>query len=53
MLKLIEEGNAKNLNLQITADTMNKAWLLAKQSGAALKPNADLKVGWELDVWVA
>ncbi len=45
MLKLIEEGKANNFDLQVAAGNMDKAWLLAKQSGAALKPNADLSMG--------
>jgi len=45
MLNLIEEGKAKNIDLQIAAGNMDKAWLLAKQSGAALKPTADLSLG--------
>jgi NodT family efflux transporter outer membrane factor (OMF) lipoprotein len=45
MLKLIEEGKANNIDLQVAAGNMNKAWLLAKQSGAALKPSADLSLG--------
>ena len=42
LLKLIEEGKANNIDLQVAAGNMDKAWLLAKQSGAALKPIADL-----------
>jgi len=45
MLKLIEEGKANNIDLQVAAGNMDKAWLLAKQSGAALKPTADLSLG--------
>jgi len=45
LLKLIEEGNANNSDLQIAAGNMDKAWLLAKQSGTALKPTADLSLG--------
>lgn len=45
MLKLIEEGKANNLNLQVTAGNMDKAWLLAEKSGAALKPTANLSLG--------
>lgn len=45
MLKLIEEGKANNLDLQVAAGNMNKAWLMAEQSGAALKPTADLSLG--------
>ncbi len=45
MLKLIAEGKANNLDLQAAAGNMDKAWLLAKQSGAALKPTADLSLG--------
>lgn len=41
MLKLIAEGKANNFDLQVAAGNMDKAWLLAKQSGAALKPNVD------------
>jgi NodT family efflux transporter outer membrane factor (OMF) lipoprotein len=45
MLKLIEEAKSNNINLQVAAGNMDKAWLLAKQSGAALKPTADLSLG--------
>ena len=45
LLKLIEEGKANNIDLQVAAGNMDKAWLLAKQSGAALKPIADLSLG--------
>ncbi|MCF6210685.1 MAG: efflux transporter outer membrane subunit [Gammaproteobacteria bacterium] len=45
MLKLIAEGKANNINLRVAAGNMDKAWLLAKQSGAALKPTADLSLG--------
>jgi NodT family efflux transporter outer membrane factor (OMF) lipoprotein len=45
MLKLIKEGKANNLDLKLAAGNMDKAWLLAKQSGAALKPSADLSLG--------
>lgn len=45
MLKLIAEGKANNLDLRAAAGNMDKAWLLAKQSGAALKPTADLSLG--------
>ena len=45
MLKLIKEGKANNIDLQIAAGNMDKAWLLARQSGAALKPTADLSLG--------
>ncbi|MEE9354247.1 MAG: efflux transporter outer membrane subunit [Methylococcaceae bacterium] len=45
MLKLIAEGKANNFDLQVAAGNMDKAWLLAKQSGAALKPNVDLSLG--------
>lgn len=45
MLKLIKEGKTNNIDLQVAAGNMDKAWLLAKQSGAALKPTADLSLG--------
>ena len=45
MLKLIEEGKANNLDLQVAAGNMDRAWLLAEQSGATLKPTADLSLG--------
>lgn len=45
LLNLIEEGKANNSDLQIAAGNMDKAWLLAKQSGTALKPTADLSLG--------
>ena len=44
LLKLIEEGITNNSDLQVTAGNMDKAWLLAKQSGSALKPTADLSL---------
>ena len=47
MLQLIAEGKANNNDLQIAAGNMNKAWLLAEQSGAALKPTVDLTLGRE------
>jgi NodT family efflux transporter outer membrane factor (OMF) lipoprotein len=45
MLKLIREGKENNIDLQIAAGNMDKAWLLAKQSGASLKPTADFSMG--------
>lgn len=45
MLKLIQKGKANNNDLKIAAANMNIAWLLAKQSGAALKPTVDLSLG--------
>ena len=45
MLKLIEEGRANNIDLQMAAGNMEKAWLLARQSSAATKPTADLSLG--------
>ena len=45
LLKFIEEGIANNSDLQAAAGNVEKAWLLAKQSGAALKPTADLSLG--------
>lgn len=66
MLELIAEGIANNNDVQSAAENMDKAWLLAKKSGAALKPNADLSLAgsqtngdvsvgvtasWELDLW--
>jgi len=45
LLKLIAEGKANNLDLQVAAGNMDIAWLLAKQSGAALKPTASLSLG--------
>ena len=44
MLKLIAEGKANNPNLKVSSGNMEKAWLLAKQSGVGLKPTADLSV---------
>ena len=44
LLKLIKEGMANNSDLQVAAGNMDKAWLLAKQSGSALKPTADLSL---------
>ena len=45
LLKLIKEGIANNSDLQVASGNMDKAWLLAKQSGSALKPTADLSLG--------
>lgn len=45
LLKLIAEGKANNLDLQVAVGNMDRAWLLAKQSGAALKPTVDLSLG--------
>lgn len=44
MVKLIKEAKTNNLDLQVAAGNMDKAWLLAKQSGAALKPTVDLSL---------
>ena len=44
LLKLIDEGKKNNIDLQMAAANMDKAWLLAKQSGAALKPTVDLSL---------
>lgn len=44
LLKLIAEGKANNINLQVTAATRDKAKLLAKQAGAALKPSANVSL---------
>lgn len=43
--KLVAEGLANNFDLQVAAGNMNQAWLLAEQSGAALKPTVNLSVG--------
>lgn len=45
MIKLIKEGKANNIDLQIAASNMDKALILAKQSGATLKPTVDLSFG--------
>ena len=45
LLKFIEEAKANNFNLKVAAGNMEKAWLLAEQSGAALQPTADITVG--------
>lgn len=42
MLKLINEGRANNIDLQAASGNMEKAWLLARRSGAGLQPTADL-----------
>lgn len=44
LTQLIEEGKANNLDLQIAAASMEKAWILAQQSGVALKPTVDLSL---------
>lgn len=45
LLKLVAEGKANNFELKAAAANMNKAWLLAEKSGAALKPTLDLSLG--------
>ena len=45
LVGLIKEGQTNNLDLHAAAGSMEKAWLLAEQSGAALKPTADLSLG--------
>lgn len=45
LLNMIKEGIANNSDLQVAAGNMDKAWLLAKQAGSALKPTADLSLG--------
>lgn len=45
LLKLIAEAKANNFDLKAAAGRMNKAQLLAKQSGVALKPTVDLSLG--------
>lgn len=42
MLKLIEEAKKNNLDIQLAAANMEKTWLLAKQSGVALEPVANV-----------
>ena len=44
LFKMIKEGISNNSDLQVAAGNMDKAWLLAKQSGSALKPTADLSL---------
>ena len=44
LMQLIAEGKEHNLDLQIAAASMNKAWLLAEKSGVALKPTVDLSL---------
>ena len=44
MLALIKEGQANNTDLRLAAANMDKAWLLAKQAGARLKPTVDLSL---------
>ncbi len=45
LMKFVKEGIASNNDLKVAAGNMDKAWLLAKQSGAALKPTIDLSLG--------
>ena len=45
LLKLIAEAKDNNLDLKVASGNMDKAWLLAEQSGAALKPTVDLSIG--------
>lgn len=45
LLKLIEEGKSNNKTLKIAAANVEKAWLLAGQAGAGLKPSLDLALG--------
>jgi len=44
LLKLIAEGQTNNIDLKVTAANIEKAWLLAKQSGSTLKPQLDLSL---------
>lgn len=44
MLKLIEEAKKNNLDIQLAAANMEKAWLLAKQSAVALEPVANVSL---------
>lgn len=44
MLKLIEEAKKNNLDIQLAAVNMEKAWLLAKQSAVALEPVANVSL---------
>ncbi len=44
MLKLIKEGETNNIDLQVAATNMDKAWLLAKKAGANLKPTTNLSL---------
>ena len=42
---LITEGKANNIDLQVSAKTIEKAWLLAARSGSDLRPKLDVSVG--------
>lgn len=42
---LVEEAQANNKNLQAAAANVERSWALAKQAGAALKPNVSLVAG--------
>ena len=45
LLKLIKEGQTNNKTLKIAAANVEKAWLVADQAGAGLKPTLDLALG--------
>ena len=44
LMKFVKEGIASNNDLKVAAGNMEKAWLLAKKSGAALKPTIGLSL---------
>lgn len=41
----VEEAQQNNKNLQVAAANVERSWALAKQAGAALKPNVNLVAG--------
>lgn len=45
LVKLVKEAQANNQNLRAAAANVERARALAKQAGAALKPNVDLTAG--------
>jgi len=45
LLELISEAKANNIDLQISAKTIEKSWLLAARAGSDLKPKLDVSVG--------
>ena len=45
LLALIAEAKANNIDLQVAAKTIDKAWLLAARAGSDLKPKLDVAAG--------
>ncbi|MBV1891867.1 MAG: efflux transporter outer membrane subunit [Gammaproteobacteria bacterium] len=45
LLELIAEGKANNIDLQVSAKAIEKAWLLAARAGSDLKPKLGVAAG--------